>query len=209
MRSQIYLVIWPATSPRRRFSHTLTKRLWSSDRDRAAVSLDAGAFPIVADNDALFIYIPIRRYARGVIHPQPYSVIDRYLTPNDVGNSFQREEAVLAWAVRDLYWRNRVAQRTFPSLVTELGPNAPIPFDSLVDLSNVQGTVALYLYRNGGTLGNRDGEGIQKTVFYDRWFTDRRFHYILRIDRDNGQFHFVTIRATNPDPQGGRVVDST
>ena len=80
-----------------------------ADRDRAAVSLNnAGAFPIVADNDELYIYVPIRRYARGVIHPQPYSVIDGYLTPNDEVIPFQREEAVLAWAVRDLYWRNRV-----------------------------------------------------------------------------------------------------
>ena len=121
-------------------------------------TVQAAHFPIAAGDDALYIYIPIRRYSRGVVEPQPFSLVSKLLTPNRAGpGEFIRQEANLAWALRDWYWNiahaNQKAVRTFPNT----GSGAEFNMARLVSKKQSQGFVDILLGVNQ-TPGLRDAE---------------------------------------------------
>ena len=179
-----------------------------ADRNRAGTTLDQAAnFPLMGGVAGvnLFIYIPIRRYARGSIHAQSYSLMHELVTPNRIAPIFERQEAALAWGVRDLHWGDDVAVRTFPSI--PMGGS----LDQLVDISNPIGIFFTYFEVAAGQGGNPD------TVRPNRYYFDGSvattleqingsadhndtlyfliLQYTLRVQKTAAQFTAATIEG--------------
>ena len=96
-------------------------------------------------NNALYLYLPKRRFSRGVREPQAYSLVSKRLTPNLLAGDAQ-QEAALTWILRDRYWVEHMP-RIFPNLGTT--------FEQCVTKKEL-GTVDLYLHREGGAAATRN-----------------------------------------------------
>ncbi|HIB84967.1 MAG TPA: hypothetical protein EYO59_10335, partial [Chromatiaceae bacterium] len=133
-----------------------------ADRELAGTTLAAQLFPLMggALNTTLFMYLPIRRFSRGNIHAQSYSLLHKLITPNHILDIFQRQEATLAWGIRDLHWGHQVAVRTFPSI--PIGGS----LDSLVNSTPI-GTFYAFFSPINGQLNVRDWDVRPDSYYFD------------------------------------------
>lgn len=102
------------------------------ERNKSLEHLQHDAFPIDEAINSLYLYLPKRRFARGRIYPQPYSLVNRLITPNRITNYFEKQEATIEWAVKHVHWLGQRPVQTFPNIQYNL--------TKLVDETKVYGT---------------------------------------------------------------------